>query len=365
MVKKYVGLFIPLPPELGNQFPSLAPKDKSPPHATFLFVGDVPPGREGEFLTVVRGAFAGSGLRPPVRATLDRPEYFNSPNDGRVAVLRVLFNQDMARFRNRVLRALQAADFPIKDSFPYVYRPHVTLGYLGDGEDFTGKVPSGSWEFDQIEVWGLGDYVWGGGGQDYIMRISRTVSRTALSKVVRDRDVLVRDPKSGLLFEQSKIIRGHGLPNEVVFVDAQRLWTDFQRNKSQAIDLETGKGVIKGRPERTQRFLEAIKGKGIPVEMPEVYLQGDAVTFEDGRHRFAVLLRLGQKVMPVSVEKGGAKAVAVKYGKNPSGWEEIGPADRSALRTRSKPLLKEVVREERERARANRIASRWLARRSG
>jgi len=170
MTKKYVGLFIPLPPELGNQFPSLAPKDNSPPHTTFFFVGDVPPGREGEFLDVLREVFKDPGLRSPVRATLDRPEYFDSPNDGRVAVLRVLFNQDMARFRNRVLRALQAAGFPIKDSFPYVYRPHATLGYLGPDEDFTGKVPSGSWEFDQIEVWGLGDYVWGGRGQDHIMR---------------------------------------------------------------------------------------------------------------------------------------------------------------------------------------------------
>lgn len=189
MTKKYIGLFIPLPPELGNQLPSLAPKDNSPAHATFLYIGDVQPGREAEFLAVVRQAFGDTGLEPPVRATLDRPEYFNSPNDGRVAVMRVLFNQDMARFRGRLLRALVRAGFPVKDSFPDVYRPHVTLGYLGDGEDYTGPVPSGSWEFDTLEVWGLGDdYVWGEEGQDYTMRIAKTAPKTASETGYRDEE---------------------------------------------------------------------------------------------------------------------------------------------------------------------------------
>lgn len=163
-----VGLFIPLPRHLADQFPSLAPHDNSPSHVTLLYVGDVPDERRDEFLMLIERVLVTDRIKGSVRATLDRLEYFDTPHDGRVAVMRVLFNEDMSRLRQRIVRALRDAAFDVKDSFPDVYRPHVALRYMPEGERaYRGAVPSGSWEFEGVEVWGLDpDYLWSREGHD-------------------------------------------------------------------------------------------------------------------------------------------------------------------------------------------------------
>jgi len=72
------------------------------------------------------------------------------------------FNRQMALYRDRLIDQLQEAGFEIYDSFPLVYRPHVTLGYIPGAHGHGGGVegyelfgPSGGWAFDSIEVWGL------------------------------------------------------------------------------------------------------------------------------------------------------------------------------------------------------------------
>jgi len=150
-----VGFFIPLPPDLGAQFPDLGDEDRSNPHTTFLYVGEVPEEREAEFLEVsarVLGTLGGL-----VRGYLDHLDYFTQPDkDRKVAVMAIRFDKDLAALRWNLRDALLDAGFQVADGFPLLYKPHATIQYMeGLGSEWKGHVPSGSWSFDRMEVWGL------------------------------------------------------------------------------------------------------------------------------------------------------------------------------------------------------------------
>lgn len=149
-----VGLFIRLPKDLAEQFPSLAPEDNSPPHVTFLYVGEVTEEDEEVFLETVHKVFA-QGL-PTIKAKLIGLDHFDHPDkERRVAHCAVRFSASLSEIRARLRSALEDAGLTVGDSFP-VYRPHVTLAYMpGLGSKYEGPVPEGEWEFDEIEVWGL------------------------------------------------------------------------------------------------------------------------------------------------------------------------------------------------------------------
>jgi len=150
-----VGLFIPLPRDLAKQFPSLGEDDDSPSHVTFLYIGEFKGRRKQEnLLDVLRDC-----LRrwwPRCRATLGDLAYFDHHDkDRRVPHVQVDFDKDMSAFKHRLRQELHEAGIEVGDSFPE-YKPHVTLAYMPgmDGE-WEGKIPRGSWDFDEIEVWGL------------------------------------------------------------------------------------------------------------------------------------------------------------------------------------------------------------------
>ena len=149
-----VGLFLPLPASLAAQFPHLS-KDNTPPHVTLLYVGAVPASRKADFVSTVLSVL--SVEQGPVRAELDQVDYFTHPeHDRRVWYARVRFSRDVARIRDRLRLALEDAGFPVADRSPLAYFPHVTLSY-SDGIDsrYEGPVPSGSWSFNSVSVWGL------------------------------------------------------------------------------------------------------------------------------------------------------------------------------------------------------------------
>ena len=176
-----VGLFIPLPDELSAQFPSLGSKDKSPPHATFLYVGNVPTDKETDFISVIAPLFA--QFRGSVKGRLGDIDYFVHPEkEQRVAHLSVRFSVDMSSLRWNIRDALMAAGFDVQDSFPLVYRPHVTLAYL-DGLDarFDGVLPHGSWEFNGLEVWGMSKVYEVGFG----MKVASTSLRSLWGKTMQ------------------------------------------------------------------------------------------------------------------------------------------------------------------------------------
>jgi 2'-5' RNA ligase len=146
-----VGLFLPLPTALASKFPSLAPNDLSPPHTTFLYVGSVTPEQEDVLFREVSRAFE---YVPPVIAVLRDQTEFKGP-ERKVSVQEVRFSHDLTAVRSRLWSQLVSSGIPVADSFP-VYRPHVTLEYMDDVDaKYEGVTVSGSWTFDEIEVWGL------------------------------------------------------------------------------------------------------------------------------------------------------------------------------------------------------------------
>ena len=150
-----VGLFLPLPKNLASKFPSLGDHDTSPPHATLLYFGDAPEDRD-RFLFVVR-----SHLRQwpgEITATLRGLRHFDSPNQT-VAYDAVRFDADVAGLRSSLISYLSDNGFPATDMSPVYYYPHVTLSYMPPNTvgEYDGPVPEGSWTFDEVEVWGLGD----------------------------------------------------------------------------------------------------------------------------------------------------------------------------------------------------------------
>jgi 2'-5' RNA ligase len=150
-----VGLFIPLPANLAEKFPSLGDHDTSPPHATLLYFGDAPEDTE-RFLDVLRAHL--QQWPREITATLRGLRHFDNP-DGTVAYNGVRFDADVAGLRASLIAHLSDNGFPSTDRSPTYYYPHVTLAYLPPNSvgEYRGPVPDGSWTFDEVEVWGLGD----------------------------------------------------------------------------------------------------------------------------------------------------------------------------------------------------------------
>lgn len=147
-----VGVFAPLPPELAKQFPDKK-EDKSPPHVTLAYLGDVPnPEDQKRLVESVKEFYARE--TGPIKARLMGVDYFRQPQ-GSVSYSRVVFVQDMGQMRDRLLSFLGDRGFKIQNNYP-VFTPHVTLAY-NDAPDavWDGKVPVGSWSFNQVEIWGL------------------------------------------------------------------------------------------------------------------------------------------------------------------------------------------------------------------
>lgn len=152
---EWTGLFIPLPRGISSQFPvKKSGNDKSPPHVTLLYVGNVK-GHEDEFIETCQRVVS-EELRGPVQAKLEGLDYFtHESQQRRVAILPIRFSHRMAELRDRLKSAIQDIGVEVTDSWT-VYRPHTTLEYL-DGLDteWEGPIPTGSWSFDEIEVWGM------------------------------------------------------------------------------------------------------------------------------------------------------------------------------------------------------------------
>lgn len=151
-----VGLFIPIPPPLADLYPAKT-EDKSPPHTTLLFVGEVPKGQEQDFIEVLTATL--SQEPGPIRAWTAGVDSFVHPDKGRtVFYTPIRFSRDMGEVRDRLWVALEEAGFEVHHSFPMAFFPHATLAYE-DGtyheHGYNGEVPEGAWEFNTVQVWGL------------------------------------------------------------------------------------------------------------------------------------------------------------------------------------------------------------------
>lgn len=148
-----VGLQIVLPESLAVKFPKLS-EDNTPPHVTLLYVGEVKGERQQELVDIVNDILS---RESPCVAKLSGLDFFpDVPNDRRIYHMHVDFSLPMASIRNRIVEALKDAGFELKDRSPGVWFPHVTLSYdYGLHEEYRGPIPTGSWEFDTVNIWGM------------------------------------------------------------------------------------------------------------------------------------------------------------------------------------------------------------------
>ena len=164
---KTLGLFIKLPESLASKFPE-KPEEPSPPHVTFLFIGDKPSDPD-EYQKLIETLKREISEMPKFRIVLDGLDYFRTPDrrepelkdqDVRVVShVKVKFEPEMRPWKGYLWTVLEKEGFVVKDSFPE-FKPHVTLGYVDNPpEDYVWEeeVPDGSFEVKQIELWGHGE----------------------------------------------------------------------------------------------------------------------------------------------------------------------------------------------------------------
>ena len=145
-----VGLFIPLPAELATQYPEKE-EDSSPAHVTFLYIGEVAKADEPKFVEALERAF--QQIKGPVEAVIGEPDRFMN-QDNKVVFSRVRFSEDLHQLRDEIRESLEHQGVEVGDSFPR-WNPHITIEYMGHGDEWEGEPPTGRWAFDSIEVWGL------------------------------------------------------------------------------------------------------------------------------------------------------------------------------------------------------------------
>lgn len=153
--REWVGFFMPAPPPIARQCPPRSGEDKSPPHVTFLYVGELKPEQDQILIDTARRVF--SDFPKTVRVDLGGLNYFyHHKKDRRVALARVSFDQEMAKLRVHLFSKLRKAGIHPQDSYILNYRPHMTLTYIDNmSERYDGKVPTGSWDVSGMEIWGM------------------------------------------------------------------------------------------------------------------------------------------------------------------------------------------------------------------
>lgn len=150
-----VGLFLPLPNDLADQYPmdGKAEEDPSPPHLTLMFVGDVDLDREEELRAVCAKLCASA---PSLTLSLKEPTTFN--NDDGQTIIHSPVDGSRLHDVNAYLKAgVKAAGFEISDKYPD-YKPHVTIEYVDEGATaaYADLMPEGTWEASSAQLWGLG-----------------------------------------------------------------------------------------------------------------------------------------------------------------------------------------------------------------
>ena len=148
-----LGIFIPLPRHLADQFSPKGPgEDPSPSHVTFLILGPCTESQEHRRLLEVLGSFF-RGWRPGAMAfQTGRLGYFDG-EDGTVAYVQIVPPTALYSMREALIAELQTAGLPVDLKFPE-WVPHTTLGYLDSGEEWMGPVPEGEWQASWLELWG-------------------------------------------------------------------------------------------------------------------------------------------------------------------------------------------------------------------
>ena len=151
---KNVGIFVPLPEDIANQFPPEGKEgeDSSPAHVTVLYVGDLEDSeKQEELIDVVQKTASVLGS---FEVNLGRVEEFVNDENQRVTHSPVE-GKDLHKLHNIMKGVLKFMKISFSDKYPE-YKPHVTIEYISKGEEerFGNVRPQGSWLIDHFWVWG-------------------------------------------------------------------------------------------------------------------------------------------------------------------------------------------------------------------
>ena len=144
------ALMIEIPEVICATFPEDA--ERGAPHVTLLYVGKIGAADRNKVRDVATRVLAESTIKEGA-ATLGALDYFDPPDDKRVAYAAVDFRPTLDALHRALRAAVEAEGIEVKHVTEDGYTPHATLAYLPAGEDYTGEVPTGSWSFAQVSLW--------------------------------------------------------------------------------------------------------------------------------------------------------------------------------------------------------------------
>lgn len=154
--KQKAGVFSVLPKSLAKQFSSLGEYDDSDTHLTVLYIGEVSEDKFETLEGIIRDV--AKNWKPFEVSLDDKVSYFPATkhSDGcKIAKMSVV-SDELKKFNKALKKALIESNMDFANHFP-TYKPHVTLEYMEPPKDrFDGKVPSGKWKIDTVQIWGCG-----------------------------------------------------------------------------------------------------------------------------------------------------------------------------------------------------------------
>lgn len=174
--KVTAGVFIPLPYNLAKQFPP-KPKeeDDSAPHVTLLYIGDVTPEEMTKVVSAVREV---AKDWPPFRMDVSTYGEFKNdkeqtiPHMAPAATIRVkgpqgVYYRTLGELHADLFAAVEGCGVKIAHKYGHTkaspsfakraetFKSHTTLAYQNKGDGpYTGPKPTGSFQVNDIEVWG-------------------------------------------------------------------------------------------------------------------------------------------------------------------------------------------------------------------
>ncbi len=151
--RESVGMFMRVPPPFSEKFAAKRGEDKSPPHATLLQAGDLTADEFDKFLISAREVL--KGVSPFMVEMTDFGE-FKSTTGMRIPHMIPRTKGTDMTFEGLHMKLCEKAQ---EDGFTGCkrqdpFKPHVTLDYLKEDEEFEGEKPEGEFMLTEIEVWG-------------------------------------------------------------------------------------------------------------------------------------------------------------------------------------------------------------------
>lgn len=160
------GVFLPIPKAIARHFPNKAHEDDSAPHITLLFVGDITAEQQKKLVYRVKKVMR---YVKPFRVDMGEYGEFHNAKGQKIPHMKptATHPHGLAALHVALWRAAEDAGIPIAHNYAHAYgdqppgkadatafKSHATLDYLDGDGDYTGPKPTGSWDVDEVEVWG-------------------------------------------------------------------------------------------------------------------------------------------------------------------------------------------------------------------